>query len=253
MTRHAWDGRVYDRIGTPQAAWGRAVLERLPLHGDETVLDAGCGSGRVTEMLLERLPRGRVLAVDGSASMLEAARERLGDDPRVAYLEQDLLDLDLGGARVDAVLSTAVFHWVPDHDRLFRGLHGALLPGGRLVAQCGGRGNLDTLLAEVDAAKAEPPFAEHLAGRGAPSILFAGAPETERRLRAAGFAEARCRLTPAPVMLPEPRVFLEAVTLGRHLERLPAELREPFLDAVMSRLGDEVLADYVRLDIDAVA
>jgi len=155
MTRHAWDGRVYDRIGTPQAAWGRAVLERLPLVGDETVLDAGCGSGRVTEMLLERLPRGRVLAVDGSDSMIAAARERLGDDPRVRFAVADLLELDLGGERVDAILSTAVFHWIPDHDGLFRRLRAALRPGGRLVAQCGGRGNLDALLAEVDAAKAE--------------------------------------------------------------------------------------------------
>ncbi len=72
-----WDGATYDRVSTPQARWGRAVLERLELEGDETVVDAGCGTGRVTEELLARLPRGRVVALDASPSMLEQAQARL--------------------------------------------------------------------------------------------------------------------------------------------------------------------------------
>ena len=102
-----WDGGTYDRISAPMEQMGLEVLARLPLQGDETVLDAGCGSGRVTAALLDRLPRGQVIAMDGSAAMLHAARARLGDDPRVQFVEADLTSLDLGGRRCDAILSTA--------------------------------------------------------------------------------------------------------------------------------------------------
>ena len=134
-----WDARTYDRVADPMTRWGTVVLDRLPLAGDERVLDAGCGSGRVTELLAERLPRGRVVALDGSPSMVDAARERLarfGD--RIEYVVADLgAPLPIDG-QVDAVLSTATFHWVPDHDALFANLAAVTRAGGRLVAQCGG-------------------------------------------------------------------------------------------------------------------
>jgi len=248
----AWDGRTYDRVGTPQAEWGRAVLERLDLAGDETVLDAGCGSGRVTEMLLERLPRGRVIAVDGSASMLAAARERLAGDDRVEFLAADLLALDLGGRTVDAVLSTATFHWIKDHAGLFARLHAALRPGGQLVAQCGGKGNLERVLARTAAVAAEPAYAPHLTGFVDPH-RFADAPETEALLRRAGFAAARAWLQEAPVHPPEPPVFLSSVILTAWLEHLPEDRRGPFVDAVLAGLPEPFEADYVRLNLDAVA
>ena len=147
MTRD-WDARTYDRVADPQTRWGAVVLDRLPLDGDERVLDAGCGSGRVTELLAARLPRGRVVALDGSPSMIEAARDRLapfGD--RIEYVVADLgRPLPIDGT-VDAILSTATFHWVPDHDALFANLAAVLRPGGRLVAQCGGAGNIATVKA----------------------------------------------------------------------------------------------------------
>ena len=137
-----WDARTYDRVADPMTRWGETVLDRLPLAGDERVLDAGCGSGRVTELLADRLPRGRVVALDGSPAMVEAARQRLarfGD--RVEYVVADL-GKPLAIEPVDEILSTATFHWVPDHDALFRNLAGVVRPGGRLVAQCGGVGNI---------------------------------------------------------------------------------------------------------------
>src|SRR3954465_15696167 len=130
------DGAEYDRLSTPMERLGREVLDRLELRGDETVLDGGCGAGRLTGLLIDRVPDGRVIGVDASASMIDAARERLGPDAdlRVA----DLVGLDLGGDTVDVIFSTATFHWIADHDALFRSLRAALRSGGRLVAQCGG-------------------------------------------------------------------------------------------------------------------
>jgi trans-aconitate 2-methyltransferase len=139
VTVRDWDASTYERVSGPQVEWAARVLHRLPLRGDETVLDAGCGSGRVTQMLLERLPRGHVVAVDAAPSMVEAARAALGD--RATVLLSDLTELEVDEP-VDAAFSNAVFHWIPDHARLFARIHAALRPGGRLIAQCGGAGNI---------------------------------------------------------------------------------------------------------------
>jgi trans-aconitate 2-methyltransferase len=239
-----WDARTYDRVADPQTRWGATVLDRLPLTGDERVLDAGCGSGRVTELLVDRLPDGHVVALDGSASMVAAARERLarfGD--RIDYIVADLgqpLPID---RPVDAVLSTAVFHWVLDHDALFRNLAAVTRPGGWLVAQCGGAGNIASILAVLgrigDGWLGEKHFATPLA--------------TARRLDAAGYVDIECWLTDAPTRFErgEPfESFLRTVVLGAHVERLPPERRDAFVHEVAEAL-DEPVIDYVRLNIIA--
>jgi trans-aconitate 2-methyltransferase len=249
MPVQEWDGTSYDRISTTMEAFGREVLDRLELEGDELVLDAGCGSGRITQALIERVPRGHVIGFDQSSSMIEAARERLGAeaDLRVG----DLLALELERP-VDAIFSTATFHWIPDHERLFARLHAALRPGGRLLAQCGGEGNIDILRAHARAVMARAPFAARFADFAAP-WNYAGAQVTEERLRAAGFAKAKCWLVPAPRQPPEPREFLSTIVLGPHVQHLPEELRVPFMDEVLALVGEPVTVDYVRLNIDAVA
>ena len=154
-----WDAGAYDRLSDPQYAWGQRVIGRLELRGDETVLDAGCGSGRLTALLLERLPHGRVIAVDRSPAMLAAARSNLAAaGRRVTYLCADLQTIVLGRP-VDAIFSTATFHWILDHPRLFRALAGVLIPGGRLEAQCGGGPNLARLRARVQGLTKQEPFA----------------------------------------------------------------------------------------------
>jgi trans-aconitate 2-methyltransferase len=260
MPVREWDGTSYDRISGTMEALGREVLERLELDGDELVLDAGCGSGRITEALLERLPRGRVIAVDESASMINAARERLErsspesrDDRRgtVDLRVLDLLELELEEP-VDAILSTATFHWISDHDRLFGALHAALRPGGRLVAQCGGEGNIDILRGEARAVLAGEPYAEHFADWQAP-WNYTGPEQTAARLLSAGFASASCWLQPAPRQPEHAREFLSTIVLGPHVQQLPDELRDRFMDDVLARLGEPVVVDYVRLNIDATA
>ena len=244
-----WDGASYDRISGPMENLGRDVLARLELAGDETVLDAGCGSGRITEALIERLPRGKAIAVDQSPSMVDAARQRLGSSVDVRVV--DLLELDLEES-VDAILSTATFHWIADHDRLFKRLRGALRSGGQLVAQCGGEGNITVLRGKVLPLLSQEPYAAHFRD-WSPPWNYAGADVTQERLIAAGFASARCWLQPAPREPEYPREFLSTIVLGPHVQQLPEELRERFMDDVMGVLGEPVVVDYVRLNIDAVA
>ncbi len=245
----AWDGKTYDRISGPMQALGEAVLERLPLNGDETVLDAGCGSGRLTERLIERLPEGKVIAVDASASMVGAARARLGPDADIR--QADLLELELEEP-VDAVFSTATFHWIADHDALFRRLHGTLKPGGKLCAQCGGEGNITGLRGRAARVMEREPYAKHFETFKAP-WNYAGAAETQAQLRNTGFTDAECWLAPAPTEPGHPRDFLATIVLGPHVQHLPDQLKEPFMDEVMAELGEPVVVDYVRLNIDATA
>jgi len=245
-TPRDWDAATYDRVADPMTNWGMTVLGRLPLRGDETVLDAGCGSGRVTEALAERLPRGLVVALDASPSMIETARERLarfGD--RVAFVVADLgrpLSLD-GVAPVDAILSTATFHWVPDHDVLFANLAAVLRPSGSLVAQCGGAGNIASIQAVL------ATIGDGWLG----DVHFETPKATERRLAAAGFVDIETWLQPEPTRLEpgEPfETFLRTVVLGSHVERLPRERRDAFVAEVAGRLAEPVI-DYVRLNIVA--
>ena len=243
-----WDAATYDRVSGPQVEWAGRVLDRLELRGDETVLDAGCGSGRVTAMLLERLPRGRVIAVDGAQSMVEKAREALPAD-RVSVFQADLAELRLEEP-VDAVFSNAVFHWVLDHDRLFARLYEALVAGGRLSAQCGGAGNVERFHAVLREVEREERFAPHFEGWSGP-WHFATPEQTRERLAGAGFDDVTAWLEPSPAVPDEPEAYLRTVCCGPHLERLPEGLREEFVSAVADRCPRPLELDYVRLNIVA--
>jgi trans-aconitate 2-methyltransferase len=244
VTARDWDARTYDRIANPMARWGGTVVERLVLRGDERVLDAGCGSGRVTERLLERLPRGHVVALDGSPQMIVEARQRLAPSAdRVEFVVADLTQA-LSIAPVDAILSTATFHWIADHDALLRHLAAVLRPGGQLVAQCGGAGCLMSIVRIID--DLDPD------GRLWRPWHFATAEATARRLEAAGFVDARVWLHDEPTRIPVDTMpdYLRTIILGSTLERMPEADREPLVQAVAARIPDGHL-DYVRLNIVA--
>jgi trans-aconitate 2-methyltransferase len=244
-----WDAATYDRVSDVQLRWALEQLERLPLNGDEVVCDAGCGSGRVTALLADRLPDGRVYGVDVAPSMAEHAAAALGD--RAVVLCQDLVALDLP-ERVDVVFSNATFHWISDHDALFASIARTLKPGGRLLAQCGGRGNIDSFRELADEVAGEAPFAPYFADWQRP-WNYAGDEETAARLTAAGFTEVQCWLEPRPTTPEDPRAFVQTVCLVRHLDPLPEELRGEFVDRVLARAGEPLVLEYVRLNMSATA
>ena len=242
-----WDAHSYDQVGAPMTAMATAVLDRLELSGDETVLDAGCGTGRVTELLVERLPSGRVIAVDADPAMVAIARQNLAG--RADVRQADLLSLVLDEA-VGAILSTATFHWVLDHERLFERLAGVLRPGGQLVAQCGGQGNIASLRRVAEEVMADRAFAPAFDGWRAP-WTYAGPEETAVRLERAGFVDVRTWLEPHPVVPDDPALYLSTIVLGAQVQQLPADQRAPFVDQVIDRLPQPLTLDYVRLNIDA--
>src|SRR5437588_6933520 len=127
MTPREWNAASYDRVGSPMTDMAIDVLDSVELNGDETVLDAGCGTGRVTEEIVRRVPSGTVIAADASADMCAKARARLKGAAEV--IETNLLDLDLP-EQVDVAFSTATFHWISDHEALFARLRRAVKRGG---------------------------------------------------------------------------------------------------------------------------
>jgi trans-aconitate methyltransferase len=253
-----WNADSYHRVSTPQFDWGTAVLQRLSLEGHELVLDAGCGTGRLTEKLLERLPRGRVVGIDLSANMLRVAREflrpRFGSQVHVALA--DIARLPITGA-ADAIFSTATFHWILDHPRLFRSLFAALKPGGRLVAQCGGGANLARLHERASVLMRDARFAPHFTSWQEP-WEFADAATTAQRLEDAGFTDIHTSLVQAPVVQPDADAygtFITTVICRPHLAHLQDQaLRAAFIGDLTTRAAADDTPfelDYWRLNLDA--
>jgi trans-aconitate 2-methyltransferase len=253
-----WNSSEYHRLSAPQVSWGKKVLARLQLRGDESLLDAGCGTGRLTADLLQALPNGRVVALDVSQNMLRSAREYLRPQfgKRVQLVAADLPDLPFESA-FDGIVSTAAFHWVLDHDRLFRNLFRALRPGGWLHAQCGGGPNVARLRERMTTLAGSPQYAPYLANFPSP-WFFQDAESAADTLRRAGFVEIQTGLEPALTVM-EGRQhyeeFVRTVILRAHLDRLP----DPGLrDQYVAQLADQsakddppFLLDYWRLNLTA--
>lgn len=238
-----WDAETYDRIADPMARWGATVLDWLELRGDERVLDAGCGSGRVTELLLERLSRGRVVALDASSTMVDQARQRLarfGD--RVEYVVADLAARIPVEGSVDAILSTATLHWIDDHDAVFRNFASVLCTGGQLAAQAGAPANVARVLDALAAVGEDYHSRYH----------FADPATTRARLEAAGFIDVETWTHDEPTTLPgrgRLEDYLRTIFIGP-LSSRPAEELPAIAAAAAERMGTFTL-DYVRLNIRA--
>jgi trans-aconitate 2-methyltransferase len=254
--RRAWDGDMYHRLSAPMEAMALPVLERLAVVDGESVLDAGCGSGRVTRHLVSKNLHGPVVAVDADADMVRIATQTLAHTHAVVrqadLLELDLPALDVGVDAVDAVFSTATFHWIKDHDALFARVFAALTPGGRLEAQCGGGHNIAHVHEVAREIAQQPEYKAALADAEQVTNFYTPE-ETERRLRDAGFVDARCWLEEIPVRPDDAIGYLRVIILGQHVERLGEERGMRFVHEVARRLGfpSVVTLDYVRLNISA--
>jgi trans-aconitate 2-methyltransferase len=251
-----WDAAEYEALAGPMTRWGadflKFLVERRAIRGDEDVIDAGCGTGRVTELLLQCVPDGTVLAVDASEAMVEATAGRFARDPRVRVERRDLLRLEVEKP-VDLLFSTATLHWIQDHEHLFKRFARTLKPGGRLVAQCGGEGNISRLRTAMGQVMREDRFEEFFV-RWKDPWNFADPATTRARLEAAGFEEIETWLHEEAaefLSIEELIGYLKTAVLGQHLTFLPEAEHEPFAAAVAMQLaaGGPLVIEYVRLNI----
>ena len=253
-----WNPAGYHRVATVQQAWGLRVLDTLPAKPFRRILDAGCGSGRLTLALLRRYPKAKIVGLDQSAAMLHLARRNLSRFRRVDFLAGDLLTAEPGD-RFDLIFSNATFHWVLDHPTLFRNLYSWLQPGGVLRAQCGGWGNLRRVDRLTPALARRGKFRDLLREFRKP--VYLGTPRsTQHRLRDAGFTQACAWLQKAPTKFRSRARFLDFlqhVICASYLSHLPEVEQkraylEAFIDLYERRFGKPYLLDYVRLNILAI-
>lgn len=233
----AWDGVAYDALPLPHEQWGRRTIEALDLQPAETLLDAGCGTGRDAQLALEQLPKGSLVCVDQSTTMLDQCRSRFGQDSRVRILEGDLDQaLPVEPESIDAIMSVAALHWLSDHNNVWQHFHAALKPGGRIATDCGGFGNLAKTLALVPQIDPSIKF---------PDWYYADVTSTETLLQDAGFINVQVSLRPHPTPLPD------KATLATYLQTLV--FREWDDDQIfkMSELLTDNTLDYVRLEVRA--
>jgi trans-aconitate 2-methyltransferase len=263
-----WNAGRYHALSDPQLEWGRRVMLRLAPMPGERILDLGCGTGRLSTMLLEAMGEGHVVGVDRSEAMLSEAARRTErrppitplhdastDPSRLSYVRADGAALPFADA-FDAVFSTAALHWMPDHNAVFASVYCALAPGGRFVAQGGGGRNLRTLFDRAAALMQTPALAAYFTGWREP-WEFADVPTTMMRLERAGFTSIDASLEPAPTTLPDRETYAEFIALiclRPQLELLPAADRPAFISAIADQASadpEPFTLDYWRLNITA--
>ncbi|MEO6212705.1 MAG: methyltransferase domain-containing protein [Vicinamibacterales bacterium] len=248
-----WDAAQYHRLSDPQRAWGLRVLERLQPGPGERILDLGCGTGRLTADIPRRAPGAVVTGVDRSRAMVKKAHEHFGAIAAFAQADGAALPFAVG---FDAVFSTATFHWISDHHTLFAEIHRVLRSGGRLVSQCGGGPNLQRLYRRAGEMRASSRFGSYFVGWADP-WNFESVDPTAERLQRIGFVDVRVSLEPAQTPFPSLDAYEEFVTtvcLRQHLDRLPEDLRQPFVHEIAAPAANDdppLTLDYWRLNIDA--
>lgn len=242
-----------------QQAWAEELIGRLDLTGDESILDIGCGDGRMTAVLAERVPEGRVLGIDSSAEMIRFAREGFGDrEPQLSFEHIDAGAIPFED-QFDLIYSNAALHHVQDHIPVVQGIAGALRKGGRCMLSMGGRGNVAETSAAVRSLIDSPPWAEYF-GQEVFTYNFYGPDDYEGWLGDAGLEPLRLELVPKDMVhTREKFTAWIRTTWIRYTHRVPEDRREDFIAAIVDRYLERCAPDadglvhtlMIRLEVEA--
>jgi trans-aconitate methyltransferase len=254
-----WDAETYDNVSTPQEDFALKLVQLRNWAGNEIVMDAGCGSGRVTKILAKRIPNGRIYAVDNDVNMIDKAKDNLSELENIAVINSNLLDLSLKiiPSKVDVIFSNAVLHWVLDHPKIFSRFFDILNHNGQLLIQCGGYGNLRKAVSVFDKVKDSENFRHHFKD-WKDKWYFPKPSETEKLLEEIGYSNVKVYLKETPISFPDRNIYslyLKTVILGPYLRHIKSENgKEEYLENVLEDIEQnhsEMMwnFDYVRLNI----
>jgi trans-aconitate 2-methyltransferase len=258
---HNWNADDYAKNSSAQLQWAQELIAKLSLHGRESLLDVGCGDGKVSAQIAKILPEGNVLGIDLSQSMIQLACEQFPSQnyPNMSFIQMDATDIQLA-RKFDVAFSNAVLHWVADQMAVLRGVHACLKPGGRLLFQMGGRGNASEVFDVIQEVVKRHNWKSYYQGFVSP-YHFYGPEEYKAWLSKSGFGLTRAELIPKD-MQHQGKEGLKGwlrTTWFPFTDRLPTELRNAFLDEVLeSYLATQPVdsegnthVKMVRLEIEA--
>ena len=263
--KYDWDAKTYDRISDVIESWGDKTIKRRKWKGNEIVLDAGCGSGRLTKILSIKVPHGKVFAVDFDLSMLRLAKENLAKISNIQFIKMDISEIKLA-EKVDVVFSNAVLHWILNHKKVFEQFWQILKPRGQLLIQCGGHKNLTKTLSILNKVRKSKEFYNYFCNNKGEDIwnepwYFARKEDTEKILQEIGFRNIQVFLENKEAKFPNKEaylLFIKTIVLRPYLEYLPNDmLKDKFAKSVIYEIEDNAKElqwklDYVRLNINAI-
>ena len=233
-----WDANTYDNISNIQEDWANNIIKKREWTGKENLLDAGCGSGRITKILCKIITEGNIYAIDNDPNMIEKAKETFKDIKNVKVMQADMLDilsLDIP-IKFNVIFSNAVLHWILDHHKVLESFYDLLNPEGQLLVQCGGYGNLQKTLSIFDDVKDLPEFSEYFS-EWKIDRNYAKPNETENILKEIGYKDIEVYLTEAPARFNNKKdysIYLKTVDLRPYLKYLPTEqLQNEFVNTVL--------------------
>lgn len=261
MTTYQWNARDYSKHSGQQQKWARELIAKLDLQGREAILDIGCGDGKVTAEIADRVPEGTVTGIDSSEQMISVARGGFPQQthPNLSFSRMDARAIDFK-SRFDIVFSNAALHWVIDHRPVLEGIHRCLKPGGKLLLQMGGKGNAADILEVIEKLKQQTEWRCYFNEFKFPYGFFS-VDEYRPLLEKYGFLTDRIELIPRE-MVHDGQSGLEGwirTTWLPYTERIPENLRSTFISAVSSQYlrrtrldrNRKVHVSMVRLEVEA--
>ncbi len=261
LKKYAWNAEDYAKHSTAQQQWATELIPKLRLVGNEALLDIGCGDGKITAQIARHLSNGSVVGIDNSEEMIKLARTKFSRTtcPNLSFEVMDARKLTFHG-RFDRVFSNATLHWIIDHRPVLTGVGQSLKPGGRMLFQMGGKGNACGTLAIMDELMVEQHWSRFFKGFAFPYGFYTPE-EYTIWLRDAGLVPERVELLNKDMMLlgKEGLAGWVRTTWLPYTERLPAELRDEFVNEVVSRYMGTRMLDaegyvhmaMVRLEVEA--
>ena len=256
MHRYHWNAEDYQKNSNAQFQWAHELIEKLGLKGSETVLDLGCGDGKVTAKIAQCLSTGTVIGIDNSDDMIRLARQQY---PHLMFKRMDARALSFD-AKFDVVFSNAVLHWIDDHIPVITGIYESLIPGGRMLLQMGAQDGLPEFMAALEQTLALPKWCDYFSGFSCP-YGFKSVKDYQLWLPAVGFKIQRLELIKTHAIHQNTESFAGWIrtTWLPYTERVPEYQRQDFIAAIVEQYfqlnapesDGRVSVLMLRLEVDA--
>lgn len=262
MQKFEWNADEYSKYSSGQEKWAKELLAKLKLRGDESVLDLGCGDGKITVEIANIVKDGSVIGVDNSEEMIKLAAQRYPADryPNLSFEVMDAKEIRYE-ERFDVVFSNAALHWVDDHRKMLGGINRSLKPGGRFLIQTGGTGNAAAGFETIELMSAIDEWIPYLKDAKSPYNFFSDK-DYEKLVPEAGFKPVRIELLKKDMVHEGIEAFKGFIrtTWLPYTQRIPEEKRERFITETANMFVKKYPADdegkvhigMVRLEAEAV-